>query len=156
MPVVRLVEDHGTDELHTSLDLCEAITQRHTAEYAIRPYLELGPSKTLTRIHKWVRHPNSHVRRLASEGVRPRLPWARRLNAFIENPESTIAVAHALRSGPSHYVRKSVANLINDISKDHTALVIELVERWQEDASQVTEWIIRHGTRTLRKRGLIG
>ena len=156
MPVVRLVEDHGTDELHTSLDLCEAITQRHTAEYAIRPYLELGPSKTLTRIHKWVRHPNSHVRRLASEGVRPRLPWARRLNAFIENPESTIAVAHALRSGPSHYVRKSVANLINDISKDHTALVIELVERWQEDASQVTEWIICHGTRTLRKRGLIG
>ena len=156
MPVARLVEDHGTDELPTSLDLCEAITQRHTAEYAIRPYLELYPSETLTRVHQWVRHPNSHVRRLASEGVRPKLPWARRLTAFIENPGPALAVAHALRSDPSPYVRKSVANLINDISKDHASLVIELVGRWQADASQNTEWIIHHGTRTLRKRGLIG
>lgn len=153
MPVARLIEDHGADELKTSLDLCEAITQRHTAEYAIRPYLERYPCETLTRIHQWVRHSNCHVRRLASEGVRPRLPRARRLNAFIENPESAIAVAHTLRSDPSPYVRKSVANLINDISKDHTALVIQLVERWQEDASQNTKWIILHGTRTLRKRG---
>lgn len=156
MPVARLVEDHGTDELHTSLDLCEAITQRQTAEYAIRPYLEFYPSETLTRIHQWVRHPNSHVRRLASEGVRPRLPWARRLTAFSENPHPAVAIAHALRSDPSRYVRKSVANLINDISKDHTALVIELVGRWQDDVSQDTRWIIRHGTRTLRKRGLMG
>ncbi|WP_282128392.1 DNA alkylation repair protein [Roseobacter litoralis] len=146
----------GTDELHISLDLCEAITQRHTAEYAIRPYLELYPSETLTRIHQWVRHPNSHVRRLALEGVRPRLPWARRLTAFSENPHPAAAIAHALRSDPSRYVRKSVANLINDISKDHAALVIELVGRWQDDVSQDTRWIIRHGTRTLRKRGLMG
>lgn len=156
MPVARLVEDHGTNELDTSLDLCEAITQRHTAEYSIRPYLELYPNETLNRMHQWVRHPNSHVRRLASEGVRPRLPWARRLNDFIQDPEPAVAIAHALRSDPSPYVCKSVANLINDISKDHASIIVELVGRWQNDASQDTKWIIRHGTRTLRKRGMIG
>ncbi len=156
MPVARLVEDHGTEEFQTSLDLCEAIAQRHTAVYAIRPYLERYPSETPTRIHRWVRHPNSHVRRLASEGIRPRLPWAHRLTAFIENPDPVVAIAHELCSDPSPYVRKSVANMINDISKNISALVIELVERWQNDATQDTKWIIRHGTRTLRKRGLMG
>lgn len=78
-PFARLIEDHGTGDLETSLDLCEATTQRNSAEYAIRPYLELYPNEALTRIHTWVDHPKSHVRRLASEGVRHRLPWARRL-----------------------------------------------------------------------------
>ncbi|MEM6694307.1 MAG: DNA alkylation repair protein [Pseudomonadota bacterium] len=155
MPVARLVEDHGTHDPATSLDLCEAITQRNTAEYAIRPFLERHPRETMARIHQWVRHPSSHVRRLASEGVRPRLPWARHLPAFIDDPEPVIAVATALRSDPSPYVRKSVANLINDISKDHAARVIDLVGHWQADASPGTKWIIRHGTRTLRKHGLI-
>ncbi|MEO1420826.1 MAG: DNA alkylation repair protein [Pseudomonadota bacterium] len=155
MPVARLVEDHGIHDLETSLDLCEEITQRHTAEYAIRPHLEAYPSETLTRLNQWTRHSSSHVRRLASEAVRPRLPWARRLSGLTEDPGSAIAIACALRSDPSPYVRKSVANLLNDLSKDHPALVIELVGRWQDTASRATNWVIRHGTRTLRKQGLL-
>lgn len=154
MPVARLVEDHGGQHRETSLDLCEAITQRHTAEYAIRPYLEQHPSETLARVHRWTGHPNSHVRRLASEGLRPRLPWARRLSAFVEDPEPALAVATRLRADPSAYVRKSVANLINDVSKDHPERVVDLIRGWKAGASPETLWVMRHGTRTLRKQGV--
>lgn len=154
MPVAQIVEDHGTNDPDVSLDLCEAITQRNTAEYAVRPYLEQHTAKTLDHVHTWTKHQNSHVRRLASEGVRPRLPWARHLEAFIADPSPALEVAERLRADPSPYVRKSVANLINDVSKDHPETIVDLVTRWQNGALKETQWIIRHGTRTLRKNGL--
>ncbi len=155
MPVAQLVEDHGTNDPDISLDLCQAITQRNTAEYALRPYLEQHTAKTLGRVQTWTNHQSSHVRRLASEGVRPRLPWARQLEAFIADPSSALAVAERLRADPSPYVRKSVANLINDVSKDHPETVLDLVTQWQIGAPKETQWIIHHGTRTLRKKGLM-
>ena len=154
MPVARLVEDHGLAYPDISLNLCEAITQRHTAEYAVRPYIKNHKTKALKRIREWTHHPNSHVRRLASEGIRPRLPWASRLEEFTSDPSQALEIVEPLCTDPSPYVRKSVANLINDISKDHPEKIIKLIAQWQNEATKETEWIIRHGSRTLRKHGL--
>ena len=155
MPVARLVEEFGRNDFDTSMNLCEEITRRHTSEYAVRPYIESDPKRAFQFLRRWVRSPDLHLRRLASEGVRPRLPWAKRLQVSIDDPERAIKLVTPLRADPSLYVRKSVANLINDISKDHPQLVKSLATQWLREQSDATEWIIRHGTRTLRKKGLM-
>ena len=152
MPVARFVEEYGLEDWSASMDLCEAVTQRHTAEFAVRPFLEAEPDRTLERMRQWTGSESAHIRRLASEGARPRLPWAKRLEMFIEDPEPILELVEPLKADPSPYVRKSVANLINDVSKDHADRVHDLVERWTKESDDpATEWIVRHGTRTLRK-----
>lgn len=152
MPVARLVEDFGDADFDCSMRLLPEITKRNTSEYAIRPFLKTDLERTLQVMAGWTQSPNSHVRRLASEGVRPRLPWAKRLDAFIEDPAPALGLVEPLRADPSPYVRKSVANLLNDVSKDHPDLVRALAARWlSESDCGATAWIIRHGTRTLRK-----
>lgn len=152
MPVARFVEEYGLTDWSTSMDLNEAVTQRHTAEFAVRPFVEADPERTLERMREWTGSNSAHVRRLASEGARPRLPWGKRLIMFIEDPEPILALAEPLKADPSAYVRKSVANLINDVSKDHPDRIRELTERWSRDSdAPETAWIVRHGTRTLRK-----
>jgi 3-methyladenine DNA glycosylase AlkC len=153
MPVARLVEEFGREHFDISMALCAEITQRHTSEYAVRPYIEAAPERALATLSQWVQSPDLHIRRLASEGVRPRLPWAKRLQIFIEDPEPILELVAPLRADPSLYVRKSVANLLNDVSKDHPERIKSLAEEWTQDKNVKTDWIVKHGTRTLRKKG---
>lgn len=155
MPVARFVEEFGLEDFDTSMALCAEVTRRHTSEYAVRPYIEADSERALSTMRDWIQSPDLHIRRLASEGVRPRLPWAKRLQLFIDDPEPILDLVTPLRSDPSLYVRKSVANLINDVSKDHPERIKTLAEQWRQDKDPKTEWIVKHGTRTLRKKGLV-
>ncbi len=153
MPVARFVEEFGLGHYEKSMHLCAEITRRHTSEYAVRPYIEADPDRAMKTLKKWAASKDLHIRRLASEGARPRLPWAKRLDVFVEKPHSVLDLISPLRADPSAYVRKSVANVINDVSKDHPTLIEDLSEKWSRADDKRTNWIIHHGTRTLRKRG---
>jgi 3-methyladenine DNA glycosylase AlkC len=154
MPVARFVEEYGLEHPQVSLDALVEITRRHTAEYAIRPFIEQHYDLTMKRMSEWALDPSHNVRRLASEGVRPRLPWARTLTRFVVDPEPVLAILEPLRSDPSEYVRKSVANNLNDISKDQPEIALATARRWsQESPTPETAWIVRHALRTLVKKG---
>ncbi|MET0263284.1 MAG: DNA alkylation repair protein [Rariglobus sp.] len=146
------VAQYGLDDIDASLDALKFFTQFGSAEFAIRPFLVRDLTGTITVMQTWARNPNEHVRRLASEGSRPRLPWGMRLQALVADPSPTLPILETLRADDSLYVRKSVANHLNDIAKDHPDRVIALLKTW--DATDVrTAWIIRHALRTLIKAG---
>ncbi|WP_215114756.1 DNA alkylation repair protein [Exiguobacterium sp. s70] len=146
------VEVYGQAEEHweRSMSALELFTQKSSSEFAIRPFLLRDSTRVMDRMMAWAKHPNEHVRRLASEGCRPRLPWAESLPMFRENPAPVFAVLELLKEDPSLYVRKSVANNLNDISKDHPEAVLEVSRRWQGEHPH-TDWVIRHACRTLIK-----
>lgn len=153
MPLAYFVEVYGLDDFDVSMHAIQEITKRHSSEFAIRPFLEKYPDRVLAILHDWTAHPSPHVRRLVSEGTRPRLPWAGRLNQFIADPAPTLALLEKLKDDDSAYVRKSVANHLNDIAKDHPARVIAVCRRWLQDADANRQWIVRHALRTLIKAG---
>jgi 3-methyladenine DNA glycosylase AlkC len=153
LPHVFYVAEHGLAHFDASMDAQHAITQRFTCEYGIRPFIEREPERTLAVLARWTRDPSPHVRRLVSEGTRPRLPWAPRLRAFVADPAPVVPLLEALRDDPSEYVRRSVANNLNDISKDHPGLVVELATRWMDDAPPERRRLVRHALRTLLKAG---
>jgi 3-methyladenine DNA glycosylase AlkC len=156
-PLAELVERYGLEHPELSLAALRAITLRYTSEFAIRPYLERYPQETLSQLHAWTRDPRPEVRRLVSEGSRPRLPWGAQLKAFIADPTPTLALLEALVDDPSEFVRRSVSNHLNDISKDHPALALETARRWLREAPPETaawrRWIVTRALRTLLKRG---
>ncbi|MDH5218164.1 MAG: DNA alkylation repair protein, partial [Gammaproteobacteria bacterium] len=115
--------------------------------------LMASPEKTLSTLKKWTNDRDEHVRRLVSEGTRPRLPWAMRLPIFIENPSPVIELLESLKDDEHEYVRRSVANNLNDIAKDHPDLVAEIAARWMKDANKERKRLIRHACRTLMKNG---
>ena len=133
-----------------SMSALERFTQTSSSEFAIRPFLLRDPTRVMNQMTAWAIHPNEHVRRLASEGCRPRLPWAESLPMFKEDPAPVLEILELLKEDPSLYVRKSVANNLNDISKDHPEAVLAVSRRWQGEHPH-TDWIIRHGCRTLIK-----
>jgi 3-methyladenine DNA glycosylase AlkC len=135
-----------------SLQALELFTQYSSAEFAIRPFIKRSPERTMVQMLAWARHHNHHVRRLASEGSRPRLPWAMALPEFKRNPAPILPILELLKADESDYVRRSVANNLNDIAKDHPSLVLEIAERWNGHSPH-TDWIVRHGCRTLFKKG---
>ncbi|MBC8039582.1 MAG: DNA alkylation repair protein [Opitutaceae bacterium] len=148
------VAQHGLSpaDVPASLDGLRFFTRFGSAEFAIRPFIQRDPPGTLAVLQSWTASDNEHVRRLASEGSRPRLPWGARLQALVADPSPTLPILTALRADPSLYVRKSVANHLNDISKDHPDVALALVSTW--DLTQPhTAWIVRHALRTLIKRG---
>ncbi|WP_246340468.1 DNA alkylation repair protein [Streptomyces lunaelactis] len=154
MPVARFVEEYGLDDPEVSLDALVEITRRHTAEYAIRPFIEQHYEMTMKRIAEWAHSPSHNVRRLASEGIRSRLPWARTLTVFVRDPQPVLEILEPLRSDPSEYVRKSVANNLNDISKDAPETALATALRWSEESpTPETSWIVKHSLRTLVKEG---
>jgi 3-methyladenine DNA glycosylase AlkC len=130
-----------------------ALTPRFSAEFAIRPFIVAHPELAFATLATWAQDPDEHVRRLASEGSRPRLPWGLRLQALVRDPAPTLALLRALQDDPSDYVRRSVANHLNDIAKDHPALVAQWVERHLVDATPARRALLRHACRTLIKRG---
>ncbi len=146
------VAQHGLDDFNTSLDALRFFTRFGSSEFAIRPFIERDQPRTLALLLNWAASDDEHVRRLASEGSRPRLPWGRRLTALVADPSPTFPILEILRTDPSLYVRKSVANHLNDIAKDHPETALNLVSTWDRSDAR-TAWIIRHALRTLIKRG---
>ncbi|HCM75365.1 MAG TPA: DNA alkylation repair protein [Cytophagales bacterium] len=146
------VELYGLDHFEKSMDAIEQITQLVSAEFAVRPFILKYPEKTMNRMQRWTTHKSEHVRRLSSEGCRPRLPWAMGLPAFKKDPSPILPILDKLKKDPSEYVRRSVANNLNDIAKDHPELVLNIARQWK-NVSAETNWILKHGSRTLLKQG---
>lgn len=153
LPLATFVEYYGLDDFELSMRALYEITKRFSSEFAVRPYLVRYPEKTLDWLKQHLNDPNQHVRRWISEGTRPRLPWGMQLPAFIKDPSPTLALLERLKDDPSPYVRKSVANHLNDITKDNPQRVLETVDRWMQDASPERRWVINHALRTLVKKG---
>ncbi|MBX3732484.1 MAG: DNA alkylation repair protein [Verrucomicrobiae bacterium] len=144
----------GRDPFDTSMGAQYELTRRFSAEFSIRHFLVRWPERTLARLIEWTRDPDPHVRRLCSEGSRPRLPWAIRLTAFQQDPRPVLPILEALKDDPDLYVRRSVANHVGDIAKDHPQLALELCDRWMKDAPPERRWLIRHALRYPAKHGV--
>lgn len=152
LPHVCFVEKYGLDHFEASMAAQHAMTQRFTAEFSIRPFLERHRDATLDRLAHWVHDDSPHVRRLVSEGTRPRLPWATRLREFQRDPRPVLALLEQLKDDPELVVRRSVANNLNDIGKDHPALLADTARRWMKDAGPERRWLVRHALRSAIKR----
>lgn len=146
------VEVFGQDEFDLSVKALERYTKCCSSEFAVRPFIIQQPEKMMSIMQHWTENKNEHVRRLASEGCRPRLPWGVALPGFKKDPAPIIPILEKLKDDRSEYVRKSVANNLNDISKDNPELVLDLAEKWFGD-SENTDWIVKHALRTLLKQG---
>lgn len=148
------VELYGQDKENwdTSMSALERYTPYASAEFAVRSFIINDEDRMMAQMAAWARHENEHVRRLASEGCRPRLPWGQALSSFQKDPSPILPILELLKTDPSPYVRKSVANNLNDISKTHPDLVVKIAKAWY-GKDKNTDWIIKHGCRTLLKNG---
>lgn len=153
VPLASYIARVGGGYPEESLCALRLLTMRFSAEFAVRFFLRDSTEISLKAISEWAEDPNFHVRRLASEGIRTRLPWGIRLHKFIENPEPVVAILEKLKDDPSEYVRKSVANNLNDLSKDHPELVCDIARRWMINASIERSKLVKHACRTLLKSG---
>lgn len=162
LPHSFFVSDYGQERNHAnskdpfepSMEAVYALTARFTSEFAIRPFLIHQQERTLAQLMAWLDDPNTHVRRLCSEGTRPRLPWGKRIPAFISNPQPALPLLEALKNDRSLYVRRSVANHLGDIAKDHPDVAFSTCERWlKDDASQDLRWLVRHAVRHPARKG---
>jgi len=153
MPIAKYIEKYGLDDYKLSIKAIEEITKRNTGEYTIRPYIERYPKKTMAVLQRWSKNKNKHVRRLSSEGPRPRLPWASKLDIFINDPSPLLPILDNLKDDSSKYVQKSVANCINDILKDNTEIAKSLIEAWMSaEPTKERMWIVKHALRNLIKK----
>ena len=143
---------YGHGNFEVSMEALSYFTQFGSSEFAIREYLKRDFTKTIKVMHGWAEDKNPHVRRLASEGSRPRLPWSFKLDEVIKHPDHTLPILEKLKADPELYVKKSVANHLNDISKDNTDWMLKILTRWDK-ANAHTLWIVKHASRTLIKKG---
>lgn len=162
LPHVSFVATYGLDPAHNdgrdpfdiSMLAQYELTKRFSAEFSIRPFLIRWPERTLAQLQQWANDPDPHVRRLCSEGTRPRLPWATRIPAFIKDPRPVLPILEALKDDADLYVRRSVANHLGDIAKDHPHLAFELCEQWLDGATTERKWLLRHAVRHPAKKGV--
>ena len=153
LPHTSFIAEFGLDHFDVSMSAQHALTQLFTAEFSVRRFIERHEERSLALFRKWATDPSPHVRRLVSEGTRPRLPWAGRLRRFQENPAQVIALLELLKDDPEIYVRRSVANNLNDIGKDHPELLLRIARGWMKGATAERQAIIRHALRSLIKQG---
>lgn len=146
------VEQYGLDDYETSIKAIERITQFTSCEFATHPFIIRYPDAMMAQMLAWSNHPHWGVRRLASEGCRPRLPWAMALPDLKKNPAPIIPILENLKNDPAKSVRLSVANNLNDIAKDNPEVVVDLAKKWYGESKEV-DWVIKHGCRTLLKCG---
>ncbi|MEO1524215.1 MAG: DNA alkylation repair protein [Planctomycetota bacterium] len=151
-PIGQFIADYGVDEIEASFEAMIELTQRFTSEFAVRPFVERHPKTTFRRLKKLTTHESPHVRRWCSEGVRPRLPWGKKLTELVREPDPIFPILERLKDDPELYVRRSVANNLNDIAKDHPGQVIDRCRVWS-GGSEERQWVIRHALRTLVKDG---
>lgn len=156
-PYTEFVQTFGLDDPKRSLAALKFITQKFTGEFAVRPFLKKHPAETLQFLKDCALDANVHVRRLASEGSRPRLPWGERLQAFVKDPSHTLSILDLLKFDDELYVRKSVANHLNDIAKDNPEIVIETLKKWKNEKksehNEKLNWILNQSLRSLIKSG---
>ena len=153
LPMGEVVQRRGAGAYDLAMETLAAFTSRFSSEFDVRPFLDTDLERGLTHLHRWAEAPNPHLRRLASEGCRPRLPWGMRLKALIADPAPILPLLTRLRDDPSEYVRRSVANNLNDIAKDHPDLVADIAQDWLNGASKDRTRLVRHACRTLIKAG---
>jgi 3-methyladenine DNA glycosylase AlkC len=152
LPCGGYVARCGIGHPEVALPLLAGLTPRWSSEASIRPFIQRHPDLTYAHLRRWASDPDEHVRRLVSEGTRPRLPWAPRLRQLIADPSPNLELLDRLVDDPSAYVRRSVANHLNDISKDHPDVALDLARGWLPRGEEAV-WAVRHGLRTLVKRG---
>jgi 3-methyladenine DNA glycosylase AlkC len=158
-PHAHLIAAYGVSRFESGMKANYEITTRFTAEFSIRPFLIEHRSKCFNLLKRWAKDSNPHVRRLVSEGTRPRLPWAMRLPEFQENPQHSLPLLELLKDDPELYVRRSVANHLGDIAKDHLDVVLDVCEAWLDELdgandiqAQNRRWIVRHAVRHPAKK----
>lgn len=155
-PISEYISQYGLDHFDESMELMIELTKSFTSEFAIRPFLLKDPVRVLNFLETHLKSEDKHIRRWISEGTRPILPWGGKIPLFIEKP-MTLHLLESLKFDDELYVRKSVANHLNDISKNHPDTVVQVLKRWQkeapEDQSKKMAWIKRHALRTLIKKG---
>jgi 3-methyladenine DNA glycosylase AlkC len=161
MPHASFISRHGALDFEAGMAANYELTQRFTAEFSIRPFITRHQRQTLARLKKWTRDEDPHVRRLCSEGSRPRLPWASRLPALQADPTLALPLLETLKDDPELYVRRSVANHLGDVCKDHPAWVYDLCARWLTELDEASvertkqrKWMIRHAVRLPAKKGV--
>lgn len=160
LPHSQWIAKYGIEDFESGMKANYEITLRFSAEFSVRPFLIRYQSQSLKLLKRWARDPNPHVRRLVSEGTRPRLPWAMRLPAFQQNPNLSLGLLELLKDDSELYVRRSVANHLGDIAKDHPDVVFDLCEQWLTESRQLDDptvaenrrWIIRHALRYPAKK----
>lgn len=150
MPIGHYVQKYGLDYPEISLDVIAEISKRNTGEYAIRPYIRKYPKETLKKMTQWAKADNYHLRRLASEGLRPKLPWATKLDIFIDEPQPVFAILDLLKEDDVKFVQKSVANHLTDYLKVNPEPTRIIISAWKKSTNKNTQWIIKHATRKLQ------
>ena len=149
-PLGDFIRDHGADHIQESLEACYHLTKCFTAEFAVRPLLKKDPAYCLSRLAEWTSDPNEHVRRFISEGTRPRLPWSSRLDLPLDR---VLPLLESLQDDPSDYVRRSVANHLNDLGKADTDWLPGYLGNWMDGAGEERMHIIKHALRNHVKQG---
>lgn len=156
MPHLMFVAERGLDDFDRSMHAQRELTKRFTAEFSIRAFLDRYPERTLAVLAEWASDPDAHVRRLVSEGTRPRLPWGTRVRFLDEHPERVLPLLEKLKDDPTALVRRSVANHLNDIGKSRPDLLVETCRRWLAGASPERRALVEHALRSAVKRGVPG
>ena len=161
LPHSHVIIERGLADFENGMRANYELTKRFSAEFSIRPFLTKYPNESLKLLKRWTKDPNAHVRRLVSEGTRPRLPWAGRLREFQQNPQRMLPLLELLKDDPELYVRRSVANHLADILKDHPDVVYETCEQWLKEITKKStpveivksrKWMIRHAVRLPAKK----
>ncbi len=152
-PMGQFIADHGLEHFDDSMHAMTELTQRFSSEFAVRPFVQHLPDETFAYLTSQLQHESPHVRRWCSEGVRSRLPWGAKLKNLVADPSPIWPILDALIDDDELYVRRSVANNLNDIAKDHPAEVITRAKRWLKKRRPHREWVVKHGLRTLIKGG---
>jgi 3-methyladenine DNA glycosylase AlkC len=149
MPIGKFVENYGIKYFDRSMHLIEEITKRNTGEYAIRPFIRKYPDEVINQMMEWAESDNFHLRRLASEGLRPKLPWSTKLDTFNDTPERVFRILEILKEDEIMFVKKSVANHITDWLKVNKSPTVELVKEWSKSKNKNTQWIVERATRKI-------
>ncbi len=150
LPIGKFVSEYGLNHYETSIQAIEEITKRNTGEYAIRPFIQQYPVETITIMHKWAKSPDFHLRRLASEGLRPKLPWAPKLETFVHNPQPVFDILDILKEDDILFVKKSVANHLTDWLKLNLQATSIFMEDWYQSDNRHTQWILQQATRKIK------
>lgn len=150
-PIAHFVQVNGLEHYDLSMNAIYEITKRNTGEFAVRPYIVAKPKAALKYMKRWAKDKNFHPRRLASEGLRPKLPWAQKLTVFLDAAEPVMEILSLLKKDTSKFVQKSVANHMNDMLKEQPEFAFQILEEWADTDNVNTKWIIKHALRNFIK-----
>jgi 3-methyladenine DNA glycosylase AlkC len=151
MPIGKFVEKNGLDHVDLSFKAIEEITKRNTGEYAIRPFIRKYPEETIERMREWAKSTNFHLRRLSAEGLRPKLPWASKLDIFIDNPTPVFNILSLMKKEHIRFVQKSIANNLADYLKVNSVPALRLLQNWSKSKNKYTQWMVKYAMRNQKK-----